>query len=85
MSTIKNPYQLDKAYISILLNSEKNKSIALLYMVATISLSLIHVSSIQSTTPKTRQFSQLEDQWQIEFGQFYQQMLKDNPKGSGVI
>jgi len=34
---------------------------------------------------KPGQFSQLEDQWQIEFGQFYQQMLKDNPTGSGVI
>ena len=34
---------------------------------------------------KPSQFSQLENQWQIEFGQFYQQILKDNPKGSGFI
>jgi spermidine synthase len=27
----------------------------------------------------------LEAQWQVEFGQFYQQMLLDNPKGSGVL
>ena len=27
----------------------------------------------------------LERQWQVEFGQFYQQMLLDNPKGSGVL
>jgi spermidine synthase len=30
-------------------------------------------------------FDKLESQWQIEFGRFYQQMLKDNPKDSGVI
>lgn len=34
---------------------------------------------------KPSQFSQLENQWQIEFGQFYQQILKDNAKGSGFI
>lgn len=28
---------------------------------------------------------QLRQNWQIEFADFYQQMLKDNPKGSGVI
>lgn len=27
----------------------------------------------------------LQRQWQIEFSEFYQQMLKDNPKGSGII
>jgi len=46
---------------------------------------ILAFNQLNHVEPKTRQFSQLEDQWQIEFGQFYQQMLKDNPKGSGVI
>lgn len=31
------------------------------------------------------QVQQLQREWQIEFADFYQQMLKDNPKGSGMI
>lgn len=27
----------------------------------------------------------LETRWQVEFGQFYQQMILDNPKGSGIF
>jgi spermidine synthase len=35
--------------------------------------------------PNPQTLDKLEAQWQVEFGTFYQQMLKDNPKGSGVI
>ena len=46
---------------------------------------ILAFNQLNHLEPKTGQFSQLEGQWQIEFGQFYQQMLKDNPKGSGII
>lgn len=46
---------------------------------------ILAFNQLNHLEPRTNQFSKLEDQWQIEFGQFYQQMLKDNPKGSGVI
>jgi spermidine synthase len=35
--------------------------------------------------PNPLSFDDLEELWHVEFGQFYQQMLKDNPKDSGVI
>lgn len=42
-------------------------------------------NQIKGMDPSLSSFDELEIQWQVEFGHFYQQMLKDNPVGSGVF
>jgi spermidine synthase len=42
-------------------------------------------NQIAGLIPEPTAFNALEAQWHIEFGQFYLQMLKDNPKNSGVL
>lgn len=46
---------------------------------------ILAFNQLNNAAPNHAEFKQLEAQWQVEFGQFYQQMLKDNPKGSGII
>lgn len=48
-----------------------------------IVLAFNQAKSVVAPNPQT--LEKLEAQWQVEFVTFYQQMLKDNPKGSGVI
>jgi len=46
---------------------------------------ILAFNEAKGLVPEPSAFERLESEWGIEFDQFYQQMLKDNPKGSGVI